>query len=98
MRRDAKTDANHSEIRQKFRDMGAYWFDMFQLKNACDGLVIIGGWTVAIEVKDGEKPPSARKLTEGEEKFMQEWTSAGGHYRLVESTDDVLKVVAEFRL
>lgn len=95
--RARKTDANHSDVRAWFRDIGIYWKDVFQIPEFCDGMVIINGVTVAIEVKDGSKIPSKRRLTEAEEQFMQEWTAAGGHYRIVESLDDVLSVVAEFR-
>ena len=95
--RGKKTDANHAEIRNTFRQMGVYWKDVFQLPEFCDGLVIVNGVTVAIEVKDGEKLPSQRRLTEAEEKFMHEWTAAGGHYRIVESVDDAIQIVSEFR-
>jgi hypothetical protein len=94
--RGKKTDANHAEIRASFRNLGVYWKDVFQLPAFCDGLVIVNGVTVAVEVKDGEKPPSERRLTKAEDEFMQEWTSAGGHYRIVESSDDVVRLVSEF--
>lgn len=39
-----------------------------------------------IEIKDGEKPPSARKLTEGEKKFQASWQ---GLYYIITSIEDV---------
>jgi hypothetical protein len=43
------------------------------------------------EVKDGDKPPSARKLTTAEQKFFDEWT--GGVCIVVESVEDALEVL-----
>ena len=52
-------------------------------------MVSKGGVTVAIEIKDGSKPPSQRKLSLGEDKFRSEWL---GRWELVESIDDVIKL------
>jgi len=52
-------------------------------------MVSKGGVTVAIEIKDGSKPPSQRKLSSGESKFKSEWL---GRWELVESIDDVIKL------
>ena len=41
------------------------------------------------EIKDGNKPASARKLSDGELKFKAEWL---GEYELVICVDDVLAV------
>ncbi len=43
-----------------------------------------------IEVKDGSRPPSQRRLTEEEIKFRDNWT---GQYDVCESLDDILKVL-----
>lgn len=40
-----------------------------------------------IEVKDGKRPPSARKLTEAQEDFVAGWR---GHWCLVTSADDAV--------
>jgi len=85
VRRRAKVDANQKEIVQAFRSLGAYVLHVHQLKNCCDCIVVFKGVTVAVEIKDGKKVPSERKLTEGEEKFMQAWTASGGKWAKVES-------------
>jgi len=86
-RRAARTDDNQAEIVALFRKLGWYVLIVSQLKNCCDIIVSKNGRTVAIEIKDGSKVPSARKLSVGEEKFKNEWQ---GEYALVISIDDVI--------
>ena len=88
-RRAAKVDANQSEIVKAFRSLGWYVLIISQLKNCCDIIVSKNGRTIAIEIKDGSKSPSQRKLSEGELKFKNEWQ---GEYLLIESIDDVLRI------
>jgi hypothetical protein len=90
MRRAAKTDSNHAEIVSAFRKFGCSVLDISQLKN-CGDLVVAKHLKMAIvEVKDGSKPPSQRRLTKGEEKFMEGWK---GLYFVVESLEDVISLV-----
>lgn len=93
-RRAAKTDDNQKEVVKLFRKLGWYVLIVSQLKNCCDIIVSKNGYTYAIEIKDGSKPPSARKLSEGEQKFKDEWL---GVWRLVESNDDVLNLNEEIK-
>lgn len=95
MRRAAKVDRNHPEIRQAARDLGMGWLDCHQLKKACDAFVTWKGRTAAIEIKDPEKPPSARKLTEGEEAFCEMWTAAGGNYAVIETISGLVDFMEE---
>ena len=88
-RRAAKVDANQAEIVKTFRALGWYVLIISQLKNCCDIIVSKNGRTIAVEIKDGSKPPSQRKLSTGELKFKNEWQ---GEYLLVESIDDVLEI------
>ena len=92
LRRAAKIDANHPEMRDMARKLGASWLDCHQLKNACDAFLSYKGQTWAIEVKDGSKPPSARKLTEGEQKFKDMW-ELNGSYAILETPDDLLTLL-----
>ena len=84
-RRAAKVDDNQTEIVKYLRKTGWYVLIVSQLKNCCDLIASKNGQTYAIEVKDGRKPPSARKLSEGEQRFKDEWK---GRYKLIESLQD----------
>lgn len=88
-RRAARKDANHNEITDCFFSLGYSVLDISQLKNACDAIVAKGKRTIAIEIKDGTKPPSQRKLSDGETKFKESWN---GEWALIESIEDVLKL------
>lgn len=88
----ARVDDNQPEIVKTFRRLGWYVLIVSQLKNCCDIIVSKGGRTIAVEIKDGRKPKSKQKLTEGELKFRSEWQ---GEYRLVNCVDDVLNINSE---
>ena len=45
------------------------------------------GYTILIEIKDGTKPPSQRRLTDDEETFHAGWK---GHIAIVKSEQDVI--------
>ena len=86
-RRAARVDDNQGEIVKLFRKLGWTVLIISQLKNCCDIMVSKNGRTVAVEIKDGAKPPSARKLSDGEVKFRDNWQ---GEYALIICPDDVI--------
>lgn len=88
-RRAARKDANHNEITDCFSSLGYSVLDISQLKNACDAIVAKGSRTIAIEIKDGSKPPSQRKLSSGEVNFKNRWN---GEWALIESIEDVIQL------
>jgi len=88
-RRAAKVDDNQGEIVKLFRKLGWTVLIISQLKNCCDIIVSKNGRTVAVEIKDGAKPPSQRKLSDGEIKFRDNWQ---GEYSLVICNDDVINM------
>lgn len=61
-------------------------------KGCPDLLVGFGGRNLLMEVKDGEKPPSARKLTAGEAQWHEAWR---GRVHIIESPHDALRVLTE---
>lgn len=91
-RRAARIDANQPEIVEAFRRLGCSVLITSQLKRCVDLFIARNNVTAAIEIKDGTLPKSKRRLTEGEMDFMHGWK---GLYFIVESLDDVLRVVKE---
>jgi hypothetical protein len=76
-RRAAKIDSNQPEIVAMFRKLGASVAHTHMVGDGF-GDVVVGfqGINVLVEIKDSEKPPSARKLTPAEAKFHDEWRGA----------------------
>jgi hypothetical protein len=77
MRRAAKVDRNQAEIVRALREAGCGVLDLSKVGNGCPDLLVhapIYPWRqYLLEVKDGKKPPSERKLTKAQEKFHSEW-------------------------
>jgi len=90
-RRKAKVDKNQSEIVQALRKAGASVLITSQLKNCFDILVGFQGVNYIVEIKDGNLPPSQRKLSEGELKFRDSWK--GGKYYIIESVEQALQMI-----
>lgn len=88
-RRAARIDANQNEIVSVLRNRGWYVLIISQLKNCCDIIISKNGRTVAVEIKDGSKSLSQRKLSTGEEKFKSEWQ---GEYALIETIEQALNL------
>jgi len=87
-----RIDSNQTELIKHFKSFGCSVLNISSLKNCCDAIISLHGRSIFIEIKDGKKVPSARKLTEGELKFKAETLGA---WRLVESIKDADKVIAE---
>lgn len=91
MRRAAKVDDNQREIVLALRAAGCSVLSLASIgRGAPDLLVGRGNANYALEVKDGKKSPSKRKLTPDEEAFHSGWR---GHLVVVENVEDALKAV-----
>jgi len=90
MMRAARKDANHNEIADYFIAHGCSVGDLSQVKRLCDMVVGYKGLNELVEIKDGSKPPSAQKLTEGEAKFHREWL---GTITVITSIEDAAKLI-----
>lgn len=91
MRRAAKVDANHSEIVAALRKIGATVTSTAAVGKGFPDLAV--GWrgmTLLLEIKDGSKPPSARKLTEDERDWHDMWR---GHAEVVNTVDEAIRAV-----
>ena len=97
MRRAAKRDDNHAEIRDTLRDIpGVVVADTGSLGGGFPDLVVgYRGVVHLLEIKDGSKPPSKRKLTPDEVKFFNNW--AGFPVHVVASFDEALRAIQEER-
>tara|TARA_R100000808_G_scaffold17161_1_gene38122 strand:+ start:630 stop:947 length:318 start_codon:yes stop_codon:yes gene_type:complete len=92
--RAKRKDANHQQIKTHFESLGCHVFDISNLDNCCDLVVSKHLVSVFVEVKDGKKPPSQRKLTEGERVFCYNIYQKA-HWRLCESIDDANRIYTE---
>lgn len=91
MRHAARIDANQNGIVEALRAHGATVRIVTQGNGLPDLLVGYRGETILMEVKDGNKPPSARALTPAEQKFFDEWR--GGLLFIVNSVDEAIAVL-----
>jgi len=83
----SKVDANQPQIVAAFEAMGATVQHLHDVGRGCPDLLIgYKGRNLLVEVKDGKKIPSARKLTERQEKWHREWR---GSVVVVESIEGV---------
>ena len=74
MRRRGRVDANQAAVAKALRDAGATVAVTSGLGAGFPDLVAgVRGVNHLIEVKDGSKPPSARKLTPDEAAFHAGW-------------------------
>lgn len=94
LRRAAKRDSNHPAVVKALRAAGCGVVDLAAVgAGVPDLLVCAPTWpheASLIEVKDGGKPPSARKLTPDQEKFHAAWK---GRIFVVTSPDEALAAI-----
>lgn len=70
----AAVDANQSAIVEEFRKRGASVATTHREGKGFPDLVVgFQGVNLLVEVKDGDKPPSAQKLTEPEQDWHDAW-------------------------
>ena len=92
MRRAAKVDANQTQVVEALRAAGATVQSLAAVgQGVPDLLVGFQGQTILMEVKDGRKPPSERRLTEDQLKWHGEWR--GGPLAVVDGVDAALRVL-----
>jgi len=87
-----KTDSNHKEIMNQLRKIPN--ISVFSTHTIGKGFsdIVVGykGLNYLIEIKDGKKSKSQKKLTEAEIKFHFDWY---GQISIAENIDDILKII-----
>lgn len=92
MRVAAKIDANQPEIVKALRKAGATVQTLAAVgKGVPDLLVAKSGSLWLVEVKDGSKPPSQRKLTPDQVEWHSKWASP---VYVVNNIEEALKVIS----
>jgi hypothetical protein len=91
MRRAARVDANQEQVVSALRAAGAQVQSLAAIgKGVPDLLVSFRGNLHLLEIKDGKKPPSARKLTPDQQTWRQTW---GAVVEVVTSPEQALKAI-----
>jgi len=91
-RRAGRIDANQGVIVAALRAAGASVAITSGAGNGLPDLLV--GWrgeTLLMELKDGDKPPSAKVLTPAEAYFVEHWR--GRPVVIVESVEDALRAL-----
>lgn len=92
MRRAARTDANHAEVVGALRKIGCSVLDLSKHGQGVPDILVYVPRLCAyclVEIKDGAKAPSKRRLTDAQVKFHSEWR---GPVMVVESVGEALKL------
>lgn len=93
MRKASRTDANQAEIVRALRQAGCTVQSLATVGKGCPDLLVgKAGRNWLLEIKDGSKPPSARKLTDDENRWHAHWQ---GQVAVIEDVDQALRLVGE---
>jgi hypothetical protein len=91
MRRAARIDANQPEIVAALRGVGAAVQPLHTVGRGCPDLLVSHRMqTYLIEIKDGAKPPSARRLTQDQLDWHDAWRDT---VHIVSTVADALRVL-----
>jgi hypothetical protein len=91
MRRAARIDANQNEVVQVLRDVGASVAITSMVGKGFPDIVVgFRGRNYLIEIKDGSKPPSKRKLTSDEREWHDTWR---GTVYVANNSDEALEII-----
>lgn len=94
-RRAARIDDNQTEIVERLREVGATVQSLASVGKGCPDLLVgYHGQNYLLEIKDGDKPPSARRLTDDERIWHEHWR---GPVYVVESWVEALRVIGAFQ-
>lgn len=89
--RARRVDNNHADVLGEARQVGAEVLDLHALPGALDALVGYRGRLFLVEVKDGAKVKSKRKLTPAEVATVERFRMVGCPVLVVENATQLLK-------
>ncbi|WP_312056865.1 hypothetical protein [Acinetobacter courvalinii] len=93
MRRAAKIDANQTEIVKALRQVGASVQSLASTGKGCPDLLVgFRGVNWLLEIKDGQKVKSARKLTPDQVEWHESWC---GQVHVIENIDQAIKLISK---
>lgn len=91
MRRAAKIDANQVDIVTALRKAGATVQSLAAIGAGCPDLLVgYKGVNYLMEVKDGSKPPSGRKLTPDQVEWLGKWKGAAVTITTIDGAIEVI--------
>jgi len=92
MRRRSRTDSNQPAIVKIFRSLGCSVQHLHTVGQGCPD-ILVGklGVNLMVEIKDGSRGPSDRKLTIDEMNWHKEWS---GQVCVIESDQDAIDLIA----
>ena len=93
MERTKRRDANQKQIVRDLERAGVSIKDTSQLSGFLDIACGYHGHNYLFEIKDPDKPPSARKLTPAEKEFHDRWK---GQVDVILCAEDALKIMANY--
>jgi Holliday junction resolvase len=92
MRRASRIDANQDQIVNVLRAYGATVQSLATVGNGCPDLLVgYQGKTLLMEIKDGNKMPSKKKLNDLQTNWHANWR--GGALALVDSPESALRMI-----
>jgi len=90
-RRAARVDDNQSEIVEALRNAGASVQSLAATGKGCPDLLVgYRGINLLMEVKDGNKPPSARRLTKDQVAWHGAWKA---HVYIVKNKQEAIQLL-----
>lgn len=93
MRKAAKTDRNQAEVVDALRQVGASVQSLAATGKGCPDLLVgYRGINYLMEVKDGDKVPSAQKLTIDQTHWHSLWR---GSVYVVKSVNEALEILQD---
>lgn len=87
-----RVDENHAELLAAIRALGWYVLDTSHIPEFFDAIIAKHARTCFIEIKDGRKSPSRRRLTPAQIELHADFRRAGAEVLVLEKRDDLAQL------